>query len=366
MKNVISIMFYIVMVLCFTNDLKSQCNTYLLDPQLTSANFTIGCVNQASTSLLRVNWSMGGGAPGTAPSGSWQIEIQFPVSGEYGIVNTSAIMNGSVFNWVYDDGTKKLTGTSNASVSWLNSGLTTVNVTGFQLNNCTAVQVSAKIIIVPNANGGCTSAFNGNQTSNDMLTATMGVQQALPVELTEFYGLNKECKGVELYWVTASENNNNYFEVLRSADGKDFKSVGRIKGQNLSFGAEYSWFDEDVFSHGTSYYYRLKQIDFDGRTTGFEVISVLYECSDVSEKLTLYPNPARSSLFVQYSSEYPLNNAFLLDVIDCTGRMIFSGIHLSVNDLYEMDIRDLSPGIYTLRVSGLETSGAKRFIKLDD
>ena len=365
MKILIQILFYSVIILGYTNILKSQCNTHLLNPSVSSANYSIGCVNQASTSLLSVNWLMGGSPPGSAPAGSWQVEIQFPLSGEYGIANTGAIVNGSVFNWVYNDVTKRLTGTSNASVGWLNSGQITVNVTAFQINNCTQVAVEAKIIIVANADGGCEIAFF-NQTSDDLKTATMGVQQGLPVDLTEFYGLNKECKGVELYWATASEKNNDYFEVLRSADGRNFKSVGSIKGENLDIGADYYWIDEEGLSNGTTYYYRLMQVDFDGRTTGFEVVKVLYQCSDVSERLITYPNPARNILFVEYSTEYSINNSLSLDVIDCNGRMVFSGIHLSVNDLHEIDIRDLSPGIYTLRITGSETYKVRRFIKLDN
>ncbi|MBK0404162.1 hypothetical protein I5M27_14295 [Adhaeribacter sp. BT258] len=72
-----------------------------------------------------------------------------------------------------------------------------------------------------------------------------------------------------LFWQTASELNNDYFSVEKSADGKVFSEAGRVKGKNLPNGASYTFEDQQVASRT---YYRLKQVDFDGKATYSPII----------------------------------------------------------------------------------------------
>ncbi len=77
------------------------------------------------------------------------------------------------------------------------------------------------------------------------------------------HGYVPEKDVVDLFWITESENNNDYFDVERSIDGIDFKKIGTVKGAgNTDHQTQYFTMDEDPFT-GVNYY-RLKQVDFNG------------------------------------------------------------------------------------------------------
>jgi hypothetical protein len=92
-----------------------------------------------------------------------------------------------------------------------------------------------------------------------------------------------------LVWQTASELNNDYFSVEKSADGKTFTEAGRVAGKNLANGATYSFEDKQVAAQT---YYRLKQVDFDGKATYSTIIvaTVLPKASLTGNKLVFGQN----------------------------------------------------------------------------
>jgi len=114
----------------------------------------------------------------------------------------------------------------------------------------------------------------------------------LPVELMNFTGSTINNKNY-LSWQTATEVNNDYFEVERSADGATFATLGRVDGGgNLPAGAKYSFIDDSP-AVGRNYY-RLKQVDFDGTVTyGDKLVILTNDAVLVTEKLDFYiaPNP---------------------------------------------------------------------------
>jgi hypothetical protein len=95
---------------------------------------------------------------------------------------------------------------------------------------------------------------------------------ALNVKLYDFQGVSKN--GVNyLNWITASEVNNSHFVVERTIDGYNWETIATISGAgNSSEMLSYNYADKDC-EQGISYY-RLKQIDYDGKTEVFDPISV--------------------------------------------------------------------------------------------
>lgn len=95
---------------------------------------------------------------------------------------------------------------------------------------------------------------------------------ALPVELTNFEGIQKE-NDVELHWETASETENAYFSVERSEDNHQFVEIAKVVGGfNSSEQLAYDYLDENLT--GLYYYYRLCQVDLDGEKTFSKTIGV--------------------------------------------------------------------------------------------
>jgi hypothetical protein len=126
---------------------------------------------------------------------------------------------------------------------------------------------------------------------NNIISIGAQTPSPLPIELLSFSAQIVD-EYVQLNWVTASEINNNYFTVERSKDGISFEEVLQIKGaKNSNTVLYYSAMDDKPYE-GTSYY-RLKQIDMNGKFVYENVVAVDFE------KLfsaTMYPNPFNTSL----------------------------------------------------------------------
>jgi hypothetical protein len=95
---------------------------------------------------------------------------------------------------------------------------------------------------------------------------------SLPIELIYFNGVSSGRNNF-LFWETASEHNNDYFNIEKTLDGETFENIGYIKGEGEStYPTTYSFTDYN--SNRDINYYRLKQTDFDGKSTYSDLISI--------------------------------------------------------------------------------------------
>ncbi len=129
----------------------------------------------------------------------------------------------------------------------------------------------------PNVKIGFRWVNNGDGVGTDPSFAvddiTLTNNTVLPVQWLEFKALYIP-HSVRLYFSTLTEINNNYFEILKSDNGKNFYSIGRISGNgNSNALQEYSFSDDDV-EQQTVYYYKIKQVDFNGKYSFSEVVAV--------------------------------------------------------------------------------------------
>src|SRR5690606_21541103 len=91
------------------------------------------------------------------------------------------------------------------------------------------------------------------------------VSGAAPVELTRFEARRTGDSQVLLSWETDSEKDNDYFAIERSGNGSDFGTIGKAPGKGTSQDKQqYRYTDGDPLP-GINYY-RLRQVDFDGKT----------------------------------------------------------------------------------------------------
>lgn len=120
----------------------------------------------------------------------------------------------------------------------------------------------------------------------------------VPVELSLFevlpFGNN-----ILVRWTTESEENNDFFSIEKSVDGKHWQTIGNIKGNGNSFTTiEYEFVDEQPF-HGVNYY-RIKQNDFDGT---FEYSPIQSIVSHSENDISIFPNPSTGQVFIQTNIE---------------------------------------------------------------
>lgn len=180
----------------------------------------------------------------------------------------------------------------------------------------------------------------------------------LPVKIMSFE-VHKQGAKALLEWTTAFEQNNHGFGVERSKDGKDWTKIGYINslstGGNSNVMLSYGSIDEKPFA-GVNYY-RLKQIDFDGRYE-YSVVRTLR--FDNSDNIEVYPNPANT--YIEISG---LNGDERIVIFDVAGRKLQE---LNVQQVTTMTVplEDVAEGTYMINVldQNGRTVASKKVVKI--
>lgn len=197
----------------------------------------------------------------------------------------------------------------------------------------------------------CKTISNDGCESNSV-TATALINCALPVKFTSF-NTEAKCSDVSLKWTTANEANNKEFVIQKSKDGINFSDVISIK-PNSSM--EYS-FIENKLENGI-YFFRIKQVDFDGKFSFSKLNKVDVNCS--SNVLTVYPNPTVNNLYVSI----PKNEKGAVFVLDISGKVLIKK-DVIANGNIEINVSNLVAGIYMLEfVTTKNVMYKAKFIKL--
>jgi autotransporter-associated beta strand protein len=148
-------------------------------------------------------------------------------------------------------------------------------------------------------------------------------------------------KGHLLNWTTISEKNNAYFDIQHATDNLFFKSIGQIKGQGTVNNTNNYTFNYRPNPSVKTYYYRLRQVDFDGSETISKIVSI--ESIIKNPELSIYPNNASDKLIVNYES----NNIINYSIFNLFGQTVQSG---QLNEQKELIISPLSTGMYLLKI----------------
>jgi hypothetical protein len=180
---------------------------------------------------------------------------------------------------------------------------------------------------------------------------------ALPVELVSFTA-NNISGNVLLEWKTATELNNNGFEVQRKTSASDFATVGFVKGQGTTTNQnEYSYTDKNLADG--KFFYRLKQIDYNGTYEYSNVIEVDVRLLD---KFTLeqnYPNPFNPTTTIGYVLQEKSNTK--LTLLNTIGEEIAVLVNEEQNRGYhkvEFNAANLSSGVYFYQLSTKGSAGS--------
>ena len=180
----------------------------------------------------------------------------------------------------------------------------------------------------------------------------------LPVELISFQA-NAESKVVRLNWTTASEINNQYFTVERSADGTDFEPVQMVDGAGTTTVLKhYETIDEKPFQ-GISYY-RLKQTDFDGKFSYSDKVPV--DFSEKNDIFYLQPNPAGNEVSLIFSSCERTNYSLQIlstDGISCLKETVIANPGMNKT---QIDISGLPKGVYIVILDDNQSHRVSRLV----
>ncbi|WP_461040669.1 hypothetical protein [Spirosoma harenae] len=166
------------------------------------------------------------------------------------------------------------------------------------------------------------------------------VQNPMPVQLVSFNG--KMGDGViNLQWETAAEQNNSHFDIERSTDAKSFEAIGRNAGKGTVTSTQYYTFSDESPAKGINYY-RLRQVDLDGKVTLSKIIAVLYD--ERQPLLELLGNPTeKHAIRIRLKNASPENLRFSTLV----GQPISFDLQLESDSVYRLYPQNtLTRGVY--------------------
>lgn len=193
-----------------------------------------------------------------------------------------------------------------------------------------------------------------------------GGSHPLPVTLVSFTGKVADEK-VVLEWTTASEYNNAYFDVQRSEDGVTFETIGRVNGKGTStVRNDYRFIDIQPLI-GVNYY-RLKQVDTDGKFEYTKVIAVNFTQEDAgSAQVLVYPNPLQKQerLTLEVKGFAP-ESEVSIQLVDMTGRVMYVATSKTTKSgMLNEELRmptEIASGVYNLIIRDAEKSYTKRIV----
>lgn len=179
----------------------------------------------------------------------------------------------------------------------------------------------------------------------------------LPVQLKSFKAAISGIQGL-LKWSTVTETNNKGFSIERSLDNTNWKEIGFVKGAgNSSLQHDYTF--SDITPANNLNYYRLKQIDLDGRITYSGVEKLNFE-NILTKGLQVYPNPASDYIILPIGT---LTAAGRYDIISSNGAKV-AGNTINTNNSnsnLKITISNLANGIYYLQYFDGQKSTVSRF-----
>jgi hypothetical protein len=311
-------------------------------------------------------WKVGNGAPSNSgnvstiyiPTGTgspYGFSMKFDSTVCYIADDRAPASGGGIQKWTRSGSTWTLAYTFGTGVG------STVGARGLAVNWNT----TPPTIIATTAEGTINRIIRINDTSASVLPVTIatavsntifrGVSftpgtSTLPVKFTSFKA-NIINKQTVLNWSTSSETNNKGFEIQKSMDGKNFETIGFVKGAgNTNTITKYSY--QDNYQSNT--FYRLKQIDFDGKFEFTDIVVV--KDMEIEIEIQLTPNPFTNN--IEINSDVNILSA---EIIDITGKAriaeTINGMNATINT------SDLSKGIYFVKISTGDKIITKKIIK---
>jgi hypothetical protein len=204
---------------------------------------------------------------------------------------------------------------------------------------------------VSHGNGGTTgNAATGTVSSSAAITSfspfalgTTSPVNPLPVEWLSFACSKTSTGTVKLTWITASESNSDYFSIEKSKDGLSFQSIGKTKASGTTNNTNRYIYEDSSINSGRAYY-RLKQVDLDGK---FEYSEVCYVNSPVEEyTLKIYPNPGSNTVYIDLDGEEALSFSVLNNLGQKLSVPSYDGDAKKV-----LDTSNLTAGFYIIEVT---------------
>lgn len=240
---------------------------------------------------------------------------------------------------------------SNALLASYNTGITrNVGVWTQYLSSITANPGTRRVRITLRS-----YSYNGSSVDAYFDDIVLEAVKLLPIQLISFSTSLDRSNDVVANWKTATERNNDRFELQRSKDGNSWETIATVKGSGTT-NAIQSYSAKDNFPIDGLSYYRLAQFDLDGKMSVSKV-NMIRTSSSIG-KLVAYPNPVRTILNLEGNAETLTE----FSVFSPGGQNVTAAIRKSVVSPthLKLDVSQLPKGIYYIRSNNNSTTFYKQ------
>jgi hypothetical protein len=273
--------------------------------------------------------------------------------GPGGNVSTLIVDNGGTFITTGD-----MTFKNGSTVDVKSGGTLTVGGNFTNNNNSTGITIDGSMGVVGNASVGNGSTITGSGSVTVGGTTSgagtlWGVSPGsctgcsysgsgaggLPITLLSFTGeYTSETNIVTLHWTTSAEINNHYFVIIRSTTGMEWETISTVPGAGNS-DKTINYTTTDLYPPQGVVYYKLEQIDFDGKSVTYPPVAVDAIASSV---VKLFPNPASQVVYIQGDVQKVI-------VFNTLGQQVLEESGSDKNT--SINIASLQSGLYLVQVT---------------
>lgn len=238
------------------------------------------------------------------------------------------------FSWTYSSMDNVLQGTNTKPIP---NGQGDANILVRVKGNAAGTEISNLKLVQANS----ISDNSSNNLSGAQLIVTKGV--ALTVDLSAFTVTADKCDALLKWSTSSSEANFSHFDIEYSADGRTFTKLGTEPGKNSVTGADYKYTYTQPNGDG---YYRLKQVNKDGRFEYSSMMQVTTSCKD-KNKVAVHPNPLHydQKLVVTASG---FTGKIKGELFNAAGQKV--NVYNLINSVNELSVMNLTAGVYMLNV----------------
>ena len=195
--------------------------------------------------------------------------------------------------------------------------------------------------------GNCVNG-TGNTGGDNAGGGTLALTETIvaPVKISSFI-VQANSNNNLLNWVSNNEQNSSHYYIQHSNNGKDFTTIAKVNSKatngNSSSNISYSYVHENIASQHS--YYRLQQIDKDGR------LSYVSEIKETMLKnkenvVSIFPNPVKDVINIATNNEKEI----LVKVFDMNGFVVKQVVKPSGSNSIKINALDLGKGIYTISI----------------
>ena len=182
----------------------------------------------------------------------------------------------------------------------------------------------------------------------------------VPVKWLSFTGEKVKNNAVKLSW-DVNEIDNHFYTIERSIDGDNFSKIGEVAASTAS-GNNHSYSFVDVRPFATKNYYRIKQVDKDGRYSYSNVIII--NIDEATSNWVVYPNPTTEKVNLFCNANY---NNMQVQIFDAVGKLVYSEMKAKAmkGEIVTVSLQHLAKGIYSIKLqaSNAETTTKKIIVQ---